>query len=78
MILFGLAQAKRYNDELFMIFDLLASNPRMARERFELSPPLRVHPYKAHMILYRIEENGDILIVGVRHEHEDWMREYKQ
>ncbi|PYE86559.1 type II toxin-antitoxin system RelE/ParE family toxin [Phyllobacterium leguminum] len=77
MILFGQVQAERYYDELFAIFDLLAANPHMARARFELSPPLRVHPHKAHLIFYRIENDDHILILGVRHEHEDWQREYR-
>lgn len=71
--LFGRVQASRYHDDLFALFDLLAANPRMARERLELSPPLRVHPFKAHLVLYRIEDDGDILIVRLRHGHEDWV-----
>lgn len=70
--LFGTAQAKRYHDELFAIFDLIAANPRMARERLELSPPMRIHPFKAHLVIYRIENADDILVVRVRHGHEDW------
>jgi toxin ParE1/3/4 len=73
--LFGLAQARRYHDELFAVFDLIAGNPRMARERLELSPPMRIHPFKAHLVIYRIEEDGDILVVRVRHGHEDWVRD---
>jgi toxin ParE1/3/4 len=60
---------------LFAIFGLIAANPRMARERLELSPPMRIYPSKAHLIIYRIEEGGDILIVRVRHGHEDWLGE---
>jgi toxin ParE1/3/4 len=71
--LFGIAQARRYHDELFTIFGLIAANPRMARERLEISPPIRIHPFKAHLIVYHIAEDGDILIVRVRHGHEDWM-----
>lgn len=70
--LFGTMQASQYHDELFAIFDLIATNPRVARERLELSPPMRIHPFKAHLVVYRIEEDGDILIVRVRHGHEDW------
>ena len=70
--LFGPAQARRYHDELFAIFGLIAANPRMARERDELSPPMRIHPFKAHLVVYRIEEEGDVFIVRVRHGHEDW------
>ena len=31
--MFGVDQAKRYNDELFSLFDLIAANPRIAHER---------------------------------------------
>lgn len=37
----------------------------------EYSPVVRVHPYRAHVIVYQIE-NGGIVIVRVRHGHEDW------
>ncbi|AZO21134.1 type II toxin-antitoxin system RelE/ParE family toxin [Mesorhizobium sp. M1E.F.Ca.ET.045.02.1.1] len=70
----GPVQARQYHDELFAIFDLIVANPRIARERLELSPPMRIHPFKAHLVVYRIEGDGDILIVRVRHGHEDWAR----
>lgn len=70
--MFGPVQARRYHDELFALFDLIAANPWMARERFELSPPMRIHPFKAHLVVYRIEDQDNILIVRIRHGHEDW------
>jgi toxin ParE1/3/4 len=70
--LFGPAQARKYHDQLFDVFDLIAANPRIARERHELSPPMRIHPFKAHLIVYRIDDDGDIFIVRVRHGQEDW------
>jgi toxin ParE1/3/4 len=70
--LFGSIQARQYHDELFAIFETIAAFPRIARERMELSPPMRIHPFKAHLVVYRVEESGDILIVRVRHAHEDW------
>lgn len=70
--LFGPAQARKYHDELFAVFDLIAANPRMARERHELSPPMRIHPFKAHLVVYRVDDDGDIFIVRVRNGHEDW------
>jgi toxin ParE1/3/4 len=73
--LFGQKQARHYHDALFDVFGLIAANPRMARLRHEISPPVRVHPFKAHLILYLEEEGGDVLIVRVRHGHEDWMGE---
>ena len=70
--LFGSIQARRYHDELFAIFDMIAAYPRIARERSELSPPMRIYPFKAHLVVYRVEEGGNVLIVRVRHAHEDW------
>ncbi|MDK4713591.1 type II toxin-antitoxin system RelE/ParE family toxin [Rhizobium sp. CNPSo 4039] len=71
--MFGTAQARRYHDDLFAVLDLMAANPRMAREREEISPPVRIHPFKAHLIVYRIEEDGAIFVIRIRHEHENWV-----
>ncbi len=68
---FGVAQSERYLDELFDTFELLAENPQMARERRELNPPMRLHPYHAHLIAYLVRD-GDILIVRVLHGRQDW------
>jgi len=70
--LFGAAQARRYHGELFDVLDLIVANPRMAREREEISPPVRIFSFKAHLIVYRIEVNGEIFVIRVRHGHEDW------
>ena len=73
--MFGSLQATRYHDDLFAVLELIAANPRMAREREEISPPVRIHPFKAHLIVYRIEENGTIFVIRIRHGHEDWASE---
>jgi toxin ParE1/3/4 len=70
--IFGAVVAKRYHDELYALFELIAANPRMARERLEISPPVRIHPFKAHLVVYRIEENESIFVIRIRHGHEDW------
>lgn len=69
--LFGEVQALRYHDELFALFDLIAANPMIARERHEITPPVRVHPFKAHLIVYMLNELGDVLVIRVRHGHEN-------
>jgi toxin ParE1/3/4 len=51
----GVEQADRYADGLFAVFDLLADFPEMARERRELTPPVRIHPTGAHLVIYRVE-----------------------
>jgi len=71
----GPAQADRYQDSLEGTFALLAQFPELARERSELVPPLRVHPFGSHLILYLVRANGSIFVVRVRHEREDWVSE---
>jgi toxin ParE1/3/4 len=70
---FGIDQAERYHAGLVATFELLADNPRLAREREEFQPPVRLHPYGAHMIVYVIETGG-ILIVRLLHDRQDWER----
>jgi toxin ParE1/3/4 len=70
---FGQAQAERYHAGLAATFDLIDRNPRLARERAEFDPPVRLHPYGAHMIVYRVDESG-VLIVRVLHGRQDWER----
>ncbi|MEP3329322.1 type II toxin-antitoxin system RelE/ParE family toxin [Sedimentitalea sp.] len=60
------------NDALFQMFEHLAENRRMARERVEIIPPVPAHPFKSHVVIYRID-GPDILIIRVRHGSEDWM-----
>ena len=68
---FGVLQAEAYSAGLTLIFDFLADFPRAARERSETNPPVRAHPYKAHIVVYVLRDD-DILIVRIRHGHEDW------
>ncbi len=71
---FGIKQADKYSREIEAIFELLAANPLMARERTEFKRPVRVHPHRSHLIFYTIVDTG-IMIVRVRHAHEDWMND---
>jgi toxin ParE1/3/4 len=69
---FGLAQADAYHDGLRGVFLFLGDHPKAARERPEISPPVRCHPHAAHMIVYTIDADGDAFILRVRHGYEDW------
>lgn len=71
--LFGMAQAENYTAKLTRIFQTLADNPHIARERDEIDPPVRIHPCGAHLIVYRLE-GPDVLIIRIRHAREDWSR----
>ncbi len=72
---FGLAQADRYFDDFHAAFDRLATYPTLGRLRHEVSPAVRMLPFRAHLIFYDIEDDG-ILIVRVRHGFEDWWSEF--
>ena len=69
----GTAHAERYHQGLIRTFELLSANPRLARERTEFVPPVRIHPYEAHLILYMVRDDG-ILVVRVLHGRQEWER----
>lgn len=70
---FGIDQAEAYHARLERVFETLAANPRIARERTEITPPVRVHPYGSHLIVYVVEPDDSVLVVRVRHAREDWI-----
>lgn len=72
---FGIQQAERYHDLLERTFQFLAENPEAARERVEITPPVRIHPIESHIVIYTVDENRDIFVVRVRHGCEDWPRD---
>ncbi len=71
---FGVDQAEAYLAELLRTFELLALNPALARLRKEFRPTVRIHPHRAHIVIYR-DIGPDILIIRVRHGREDWRRD---
>lgn len=70
---FGADQAESYHLGLAEIFDLLADNPYLAREHPEFIPPIRLHPYRSHLVVYVVKEEG-VLIVRVLHGRQEWER----
>ena len=64
-------QAELYIRELIAGLDLLVAHPGIARERVELSPPVRIH-ISAHLIVYRTKQDY-LDIIRIRHVCEDWM-----
>ncbi|MEE4013360.1 type II toxin-antitoxin system RelE/ParE family toxin [Roseibium sp. FZY0029] len=69
---FGVAQAEKYHAEMEATFDLISSNPRIARERQEIDPPVHIHPFGSHIVIYTVDAKNDVLIIRVRHGREDW------
>ena len=70
--LFGVVHAKGYHAGLARTFDFRAEYPRAARLREELRPPVRVFRYKAHMVIYDLDDEDVVTILRVRHGREDW------
>ncbi len=68
---FGQVKADRYYLDLQDTCDFLSRFPQAARERTEIEPPVRIHPHKAHVIVY-VVLNDDVLILRIRHGSEDW------
>jgi toxin ParE1/3/4 len=70
----GVAQAELYKGQLEKTFQTLSGNPKIARLRREITPPVRVYPAHQHMIVYTILEDGQtVYVLRVRHHSENWM-----
>jgi len=70
---FGFVQAEAYHLQLSELFALLVHNPRMGRMHTEVEPPVRLLPFRAHVVLYT-ENDGDILVLRILHGRMDWLR----
>ena len=70
-------QADQYVDELEQIFNTFAAMPEMARERREFSPPVRIHPHRQHLVIYR-EASDTVEIIRVLGGAQDWMAVLKR
>jgi len=70
---FGREQADHYEQGLRQVIDIIADNPRLAAERLEYDPPVRVHHHAKHQIIYLIEDTH-ILIVRVLRDEVDLAR----
>ena len=65
---FGPEQAERYERELRHALSLIADNPRMAPERTEYQPPVRIHHHGKHYIVYVIRDDHLLVVRLLREE----------
>jgi len=72
---FGHRQAESYRDGIKQTFTKLAEFPGMGRSRPDVGPTARTWPFKAHVILYREDEEGGVLILRIRSAREDWLND---
>ncbi|WP_087120473.1 type II toxin-antitoxin system RelE/ParE family toxin [Brevundimonas sp. SH203] len=60
--MFGLRQADAYVASLQDTLDLIATYPKSNRERDDTAPPVRVHPHRAHVIVYALNDQGVLVL----------------
>jgi toxin ParE1/3/4 len=51
----GQAQARAYLEALQHLINLFADHPDIARERTEIQPPVRLHPFRSHLVIFRAD-----------------------
>lgn len=69
---FGRQQALAYASELTALFDLLERFPRMAAAVRGLTPEIRLHTHKAHVIAYRVDPDERVIVLRVLYARSDW------
>ena len=65
------AQAESYLRGLEDTLALLAAHPEMARLRPEFRPPVRLFPYRQHLVVF-MAEAGALEVIRVLHARTDW------
>jgi toxin ParE1/3/4 len=68
----SIRQADRYIDELARVFETIATMPTLARKRTEFTPPVHIHPYESHLIVYTIEADH-VAILRLLGGQQDWI-----
>jgi toxin ParE1/3/4 len=64
-------QAESYVRGLYAMFGFLADQPEVARERLDVSPPVRLHPYKSHLVIFRASDLT-LDVLRVVHGRSNW------
>lgn len=64
-------QADTYLRGLDRKLEELREAPEIARERPEIIPPVRIHPYRSHLIVYRIEDDC-LAVIRIVHNRQHW------
>ena len=67
----GRVQARAHLSGIDGFLATLADFPDMGRERRDIHPPVRLHPYRSHLVIYRAD--GLVLdVLRVVHNRSDW------
>ncbi len=68
----SIAQADGEIDALAQTFAVIAALPGMARERSDITPPVRIHVHRGHLVVYRLEASG-VVIIRLLGAGQDWL-----
>lgn len=75
---FGAAQADRYIDDLLQALDRIQDFPNIARLRENITPAVRAYVFRSHVILYDVKDGDEVVVVRIRHTHEDWLNLFQE
>jgi len=64
---FGIEQARLYRDQFQACFRSLLDNPQLGRSAEEVAPGLRRIRQQAHVVFYRVEQDGLLIVRGLHH-----------
>jgi toxin ParE1/3/4 len=64
-------QAERYLTGLGDTLALFRAHPEIARRRTEFTPPVRLHPYRSHVVIFTADEEA-LEVIRVVHMRADW------
>ena len=67
----GRQRARIYLEALESLFNLLAAQPEIARNRSDLDPPARLHPYRSHLVIFTANAT-DLDILRIVHSRSNW------
>ena len=67
----SVSQAETYIRGLAADMDLLVQHPGIARERTEISPPVRLYRSGSHLIIYRVEASW-LDVLRIVHTRQNW------
>ncbi len=64
-------QAEAYLRALNKAFEVIADFPEIARLRSDFTPPVRLHPFRKHLIIYSADADK-IDVIRVVHSRANW------
>ena len=67
----SVAQAENYLTGLDHLLRLLADHPQIASERRALVPPVRLHKYTSHLVIFTADD-ATLMVIRVVHSRSNW------